>query len=257
MIKTCRALFVLFKVLWKRRNLVIAIMSAYGWFVYKQLGKRNKVIVNKDTIEWLLYLVTNKKIEIAKYENLEILNDYRMNDISNDDVVLDIGAGAGLYSLLVSQIVKKVYMIEPDIPFYGYIGNNPKIEILENVSFGKQGEEIKSDYWNGREVINAGIDLKHILETHEDITIVKCDCEGCEWDGFLSCNNFKNIRIINMEYHTNKKDDIKQLLSLLEKHGFTCKIKQKHSSKFDYIGILYANAKLKTGKNKEVEKKCY
>lgn len=247
--KTCRALSILFKVWWKRHDFFTAVMSAYGWFLYEQLGKRNKVIVSKDTLEWLLKILTNKKIEVGKYENLEILADYRLNDISKDDVVLDIGAGAGLYSLLTSLVAKKVYMLEPDVPFYGYISNNPKIEVLRDTSFGAHGEPIKSNYWNSKGVVNFGIDLEHILQKHEDITIVKCDCEGCEWGGFLSCNDFKNIRIINMEYHTNNKDNLNKLCLLLREHGFFYTIKQKSGGEFDYIGIIYARRKTENETN--------
>lgn len=248
-IKTCRALGILFKVWWKRHDFFTAVMSAYGWFVYEQLGKRNKVIVSKDTLEWLLKILTNKKIEVGKYENLEILADYRLNDISKGDVILDIGAGAGLYSLLSSLVAKKAYMLEPDIPFYEYVSKNPKIEILRDLSFGKCNELIKSSYWNSKGVVNSGIDLERILEEHEDITVVKCDCEGCEWDGFLSCDNFKNIQIINMEYHTNNKANLNKLCSLLQEHGFFYTIKQKSGSEFDYIGIIYARRKTENETN--------
>ena len=203
-------------------------------YIYKTIKKRGKTIIRKDTIEWLLYQLLDKKIIIDEWANDTILNDYRFDLIQHNDVILDIGAGNGLYSLLSSLIAKKVYAIEP-ILNPEYIVNNPKIELLP-YAFGMNMKNIKSEYW-GKEVFIKTKNLTTILEELDNkITVIKCDCEGCEWDGFLGCRDLKGIRMIDLEYHLKKdKKLLKELMSLLKSKGFSVII-----GKGKRIGMLYA-----------------
>ncbi|RLJ06650.1 MAG: hypothetical protein DRP18_00205 [Candidatus Aenigmatarchaeota archaeon] len=201
-------------------------------YITREIKKRGKIIVSKSTLEWLLDLLTHETIDINRYMNDCILNDYKLNLIKPTDVVLDIGAGAGLYSLLASLVARKVYALEPILePIYAL--NNPRIEILP-YAFGKN-EKIKCNYW-GKEVIREGKSLTQILEEIPDITVIKCDCEGCEWDGFSGCNDFKSIRLLDIEYHlSNSIKPLKELERRLRANKFS--ISTKSSGR---VGMLYA-----------------
>lgn len=43
----------------------------------------------------------------------EVFSEYKFNDIREDDIVLDIGANVGGFSLFISKMVKHVYAVEP------------------------------------------------------------------------------------------------------------------------------------------------
>jgi hypothetical protein len=216
------------------------IMNFVTSFFWREIKKRGNILVRKNTLEWLLERLLNKNYNIEKFNNNTILRDYRIELIKPNDVVLDIGAGAGLYSLLASLVAKKVYCIEPIIKevlrknitecFY-----HNKFKILP-YAFGKNGSE-KCVYW-GKEIIAKSKNLNYILNKHMDITIIKCDCEGAEWNGFLSTRDFKKIRLIDLEYHlkNNNKRPLEDLISLLETNGFDISLKKLRNS----IGLLYA-----------------
>lgn len=204
-------------------------------YVYKRVKREGKIIIRKDTIEWLLQKLLNKKISINKFDNDTILNDYRLELIEPNDIVLDIGAGGGMYSLLASIVAKKVYAIEPLISgiLRDNIKGNDKIEILP-FAFGGR-ERVHCEYW-GKETYAEAQDLNYILNhIDKNITVIKCDCEGCEWNGFSDCNDFKNVRMIDLEYHI-KKDNkpLKALVGLLESNSFSVS-----SRKEKKIGMLY------------------
>ena len=68
--------------------------------------------------------------------------------------------------------------------------------------------------------------------------IVKCDCEGAEFEIFERLNEEKligNIDVILMEYHFNKPDG---LVSVLTKNGFA--VRTKVLSKKMSTGYIYA-----------------
>ena len=217
-----------------KKKLEKAILGRIRAYTTKVVNERGKVIVNKKTLEWLLFQLLNKNIDIDKHANDSILNDYRLHIIKPDDIVLDIGAGGGLYSLLASIIVKKVYTIEPVLT-PEYIKNNSKIEFLP-FAFGKNNEVIKCQYWD-KKLFSKAKNLSSILDEIDDkITVVKCDCEGCEWDGLLGCNDFKNVRMIDLEYHlTNSDKPLIELVTLLKSKGFDINLKEVRT-----IGMLYA-----------------
>jgi FkbM family methyltransferase len=211
------------------------IIRYFKGYVYNRVKKEGKVILRKDTVEWVLQKLLNRKIDIYEFANDTILNDYRLELIEPNDVVLDIGAGAGLYSMLASNTAKKVYTIEPVIPdiLKENIKDNDKIEILSSAFGGK--ERLYCEYWGMRIYIKA-INLNYILNhIDKNITVIKCDCEGCEWEGFLSCRDFKNIRLIDLEYHLKENDrPLKELIALLESNGFNVSIRNREK-----IGMLY------------------
>lgn len=213
-------------------------------FEAEELAKREKVFMRKDTVEWLLWALLNKQIDVSDFDHIETLNDYHLSTIQKDDVVLDIGAGAGLYSLLAGLVAKKVYSLEPLLtngifPFTQNIGNITPLMF----AFGKNNQEVICDYWNIKKYVVAH-DLNYILNNIDgEITLVKCDCEGCEWDGILSCMDFKNIRAIEMEYHSNNKDDLPSLIEHLHHHNFSVTYTTKVSCDSKYIGLLQAEKK--------------
>lgn len=240
-VESYRVLIAFIKALRESHNFFTSFYRALTPAVESLLKDRGKVIIRKDTIEWILKELMDREIDIGKFDHIEVLNDYYFGDIEKDDIVLDIGAGAGLYSLLVGFKAKKVYSIEPllsDI-FIEHIKGTNNIKLLP-FAFGRDNHNVVCKYWGKVKNVYAH-NLAYILNNIDSkISIIKCDCEGCEWDGFLGCKDFKHVRLIDMEYHTHNRKDLSMFISHLEMCGFSVKRKVGLSSSFKYIGCLYA-----------------
>ena len=133
--------------------------------------------------------------------------------LMHDDVVADIGAAEGNFSLAVIEDVKKIYLFEYD---------NEWIEALK-ATFAP---------WSGKvEIINKFVtdhnDNSHIrfdtfFENKKDVTFLKIDVDGAEEVVMNSCKGLFNIKqplkIALCTYH--KNDDEKELTAILKDYGF-------------------------------------
>ena len=134
--------------------------------------------------------------------------------IGNDDVIADIGAAEGNFSLSVIEKIRKVYLFEYD---------NEWIEALK-ATFAPWAEKV--------EIINKYIsdsdDGSHIrfdtfYKNKKDITFLKIDVDGAEAIVLNSCSEvFKTpepFKIALCTYH--KNNDEKDFTLLLRNHGFS------------------------------------
>lgn len=134
--------------------------------------------------------------------------------VGNDDVIADIGAAEGNFSLSVIEKIRKVYLFEYD---------NEWIEALK-ATFAPWAEKV--------EIINKYIsdsdDGSHIrfdtfYKNKKDITFLKIDVDGAEAIVLNSCSEvFKTLepfKIALCTYH--KNNDEKDFTLLLRNHGFS------------------------------------
>lgn len=134
--------------------------------------------------------------------------------VGNDDVIADIGAAEGNFSLSVIEKIRKVYLFEYD---------NEWIEALK-ATFAPWAEKV--------EIINKYIsdsdDGSHIrfdtfYKNKKDITFLKIDVDGAEAIVLNSCSEvFKTpepFKIALCTYH--KNNDEKDFTLLLRNHGFS------------------------------------
>ena len=159
------------------------------------------------------------KSEIVKYYKSLLLEQdvrspHRYTDervsVSIGDVIVDAGAAEGIFSLEVIDIVKKIYIIEPDdewcsalrCTFEAYLD---KVEIING---------FLSSYNDGKYVMLDSV-------VHEPIDFIKMDIEGTEYEGL--CGAIKTVEQSNglkmsiCSYHS----DYDQILieSFMEKNG--------------------------------------
>ncbi len=131
----------------------------------------------------------------------------------SNDVVADIGAAEGNFSLSVIEDVKKIYLFEYD---------NEWIEALK-ATFATWPEKV--------EIINKFVTdhnddshtrLDTFFESKQDVTFLKIDVDGAEEIVLNSCKGMFNIqhplKIALCTYH--KNDDEKKLTSILKDNGF-------------------------------------
>ena len=134
--------------------------------------------------------------------------------IGNDDVLADIGAAEGNFSLAVIEKIRKVYIFEYDREW---------IEALR-VTFAPWAEKVEiinkyvSDFND-----DSHIRLDTFYEEKRDLTFLKIDVDGAEAvvlnsgnEIFRSKNSFK---VALCTYH--KNNDEKDFTSLLKNHGYS------------------------------------
>lgn len=134
--------------------------------------------------------------------------------IGNDEVLADIGAAEGNFSLEVIEKVRKVYIFEYDTEW---------IEALR-VTFAPWAEKVEiinkyvSDFND-----DSHIRLDTFYEEKRDLTFLKIDVDGAEAIVLNSCNEIfrseNRIKVALCTYH--KNNDEKDFTSLLKNHGYS------------------------------------
>jgi FkbM family methyltransferase len=170
---------------------------------------RSNIIVGSKLID---YFVTTDgaKYKVDGYSNFmveETRIEYDWSDIRLDDIVLDIGANIGGFTIGAALKAIHVYAVEPI--FYKELEINVELNNLNHVtilpyaigdgsvvdlSFNKIERKNVPTY----PFINI---LNMIKQNTHTISFLKCDCEGYEW--FIKPSDLDGIRRIEMEMHPN------------------------------------------------------
>ena len=196
---------------------------------------------------------TNKKIKIRTsttdfmaLANVWLLEDYKIKkfEIHSNDVIIDIGAHIGIFTIYASQFCNngKIYSFEPVRENYDLLLNNIKLNNSEqvkpfNLAVSNTNDDVTiyinddkaahSIFPSSESSINVkSITLQNIFEENNinHCNFLKLDCEGAEYE--ILCNlptkYFKKIDKIVMECHfVDKKPElIDGLKQILAKQGF-------------------------------------
>jgi FkbM family methyltransferase len=150
----------------------------------------------------------------------QVFDSYKFNDVREDDIVLDIGANVGGFSLFISKMVKKVYAVEPLVA--DTLRENISLNKIDNIivlekCLGKGKIEIS---WLEEKKEMTGISLSELIKLcGGEIDFLKCDCEGGEWS--IKPEELEGIRRIEMEVHNlDGKYDVNNYLEILDDAGF-------------------------------------
>lgn len=151
------------------------------------------------------------------------------SNASRSWIVVDVGAGIGDFSILMSKSVKHVYSFEPDKSRTFLARKNIFLNRSKNITLVEQRVQ----------------NLEKTLKTYEikRCDLLKVDCEGCEYQIFsnLSMDTLKRIKQIVMEVHLfNEKMRVRyqELKEVLVMNGFT--IKEEENPVHGYLRFLYA-----------------
>jgi tRNA G37 N-methylase Trm5 len=129
-----------------------------------------------------------------------VREDYRYSDISTTDIVFDIGANIGGFTLLAAQKAAQVVAVEPIMTTE--LKNNILLNKLENVIvysfFLNDGSDVEYT-WSGRTKRCLGLPFKTIWDIDGACDFLKSDCEGSEW--WIPTHYFTEIPRIEMEMH--------------------------------------------------------
>lgn len=207
-----------------------------------------------------------------KNEMLDIIEDvifrdvYKINKISGRcNVIIDIGANIGAFSITTSKICNKVYAFEPFPPVYEIFKKNIKLNNCKNIEAVKcavsssDGEVdiVKGTSLGGNVVYDLIADSNHaksfekysvvkmklstIFEKYKitQVDLMKIDCEGSEGD-IISSLDDKEILLTKkyaIEFH-NKVSSMNhnEILSRLNELDYSCELKHDGGD----FGIIYA-----------------
>ena len=227
----------------------------------------NEIVTTPEGVKIDISFAPHDVLEIIKEVFLQ--KDYTLYFI-DDAVLIDIGMNRGVSSLLFATYpnIKKIYSFEPFKPTFELAQKNLEInpQLSEkinafNFGLGKSetmlelpyidkstgGMSTTRDVCRGEKKVknetvvikDAAKEIKSILtENKNRYVIVKCDCEGAEFEIFERLNEEKligKIDVILLEYHFNKPDG---LISILAQNGFA--VRTKILSEKMSTGYIYA-----------------
>jgi FkbM family methyltransferase len=144
-------------------------------------------------------------------------------EIKKGDVVIDIGANIGVFSIYAATQAEdvRVYALEPFPENCDWLKRNVEENELDNVVVfekavsgdSKAKTLYVSDAWVGHSLNNQEesvgkieiecVTLDDLTQTVAQCDLLKIDCEGCEYDVLYnsSYSTFRKIRKIVGEYH--------------------------------------------------------
>lgn len=146
-------------------------------------------------------------------------NEYRLPDLTPDDVVIDIGANIGAFShLAYRKGSRSIYAFELE-------GENMKAAVpnIEGMEDGialyhcavVRGDQQRSQQyvfngsWNTFGVVGTPVpsrSLDEILDPHDSVRFLKIDVEGCEYPILYTCKQLRKVQEIAGEYHIIPQD---------------------------------------------------
>lgn len=243
-----------------------------NWYFYPLLYfgllKNDSTFLLRNNLK--IKLRTNST-DIQTFTNIWIWEEYKNKifSIGENDIIIDVGAHIGLFSLYASQFCTrgKIYAFEPIRSNYDLLVFNIDLNQAKNVkTFQKAVSDksgilrlflspdaaahsifLKSSSYQDVECTS----LEDIMDSNEIeiCNLLKLDCEGSEYSILDSLPNsyFDRIQKIVMEYHlVNQRPDlIENLMKKLSSLNYQLLLDKKYADS----GILFAIKKIKTSNN--------
>ena len=233
----------------KVRILVRSWKILKNWYlyplVYFKLTKKDYVIF--ETRSGLKIKIRVNSTDLMALTHVWMIQEYSGDDfpISNDDVIIDVGAHIGLFALFASQFCKngKIFCYEPIKENYKILIENIEMNQIQNIfpnnlAVTKETSRVKiflNDDQSGHSMFIQNknfveVDSKSLSDIFIDNGIKECDflkldCEGAEYEIIesLSADLFTKINKTVIEYHMvdTKPELLEQLINKLKQFSFS------------------------------------
>jgi len=248
----------------KVRILVRSWKILKNWYlyplVYFKLTKKDYVIF--ETRSGLKIKIRVNSTDLMALTHVWMIQEYSDDDfpISNDDVIIDVGAHIGLFALFASQFCKngKIFCYEPIKENYKILIENIEMNQIQNIfpnnlAVTKETSRAKiflNDDQSGHSMFIQNknfveVDSKSLSDIFIDNGIKECDflkldCEGAEYEIIesLPSDLFTKINKTAIEYHMvdTKPELLEQLINKFKQFSFSVHTR----SLFADIGFLFA-----------------
>ena len=223
---------------------IILTIKNWGVFLLNYIGivNDNNIVVNFRNGDKFLI---SENIDITTIMVIFFKKEY--GKIPKNSSIIDIGSNIGAFSIYAAASKdSKIYAYEPMKKTFESLLSNVKLNNYENkiicnnygVGSKKGGRKIfinsgspYSSLYNNKansDFVEVDIvSLEDVFNFNQIIKcdILKCDCEGAEYEIFYNApiDIFQRINEIRMEYHNseNENQNIKCLIDFFSKKGFT------------------------------------
>ncbi len=201
-------------------------IPAFQIYVNDRYNTGNHSVINNKFLENIFYKY--KGFEFGVNDQTDSIfeggSHYEFSDIHPDDIVLDIGANVGSFSMFASEKAKHVYAVEPIYPHL--LKQNIEKNNIKNITvfdFGLGYGDKKIRYGK----INKTVTCKPLSEIislcGNHIDFLKIDCEGGEWS--IKPEELAGICHIEGEIHNlDGFHDVNNFVDMLKKAGFECRV---------------------------------
>ncbi len=175
-----------------------------------------KIILEKSVTK---YVVTPEELKFFPFgiETLnQVVSEYRFEDLKSDDIVLDLGANIGAFSLRAAKKCKHVYAVEPlyTEELNANIALNNLRDKITVIPYGVgRGDKIPIRYQDREKIIQT-YPLSEILKITGRISFLKCDIEGAEWS--IRPEDLDGINRMEFEVHQGRDSCMPENVHLLE-----------------------------------------
>ena len=235
-----------------------------NWYIYPKVYYKlinDKFVIFKTKTD-LRIKIRVRSTDLMALTNVWMINEYDIENfkINTNDIIIDIGAHIGLFSLLVSQLCKtgKILSFEPVRENFDLLVSNLKLNHVENVLpfniavsknsgsldlFLNNDQSAHSIFSKSSESISVeSTSLQKIFDENKisACKLLKLDCEGAEYQiiDSLPSEYLDKIQNIVMEYHLadTKPELVKSLILKIENAGFKIKTRPHYND----MGFLIA-----------------
>lgn len=201
-----------------------------------------------------------RSTDLMALTNVWLVEEYSNFRINDNDIIIDIGAHIGLFTLYASQYCKNgtIFCFEPVEENYDILVDNITQNNLKNVkpfkSAVSKSESTITIYHNKDEAGHSmfsftshalkvdSISLKKIIDENSinQCNLIKLDCEGAEYEIIesLPLEYFKKISKMIIEYHfaDSKPELVNEIITKLKNVSFKILTIPDSSD----MGMLYA-----------------
>jgi len=247
-----------FKIL-KKAKLVFENWTIYPLSYYNFI--RSDFIIFKTRSKKIIKL-RKQSTDLMALTHVWLIEEYKKKhfEIKPNDVVIDVGAHIGLFTIYASQFCTdgKIYSFEPSTENYQLLLENIQLNNLNCVTSFNQAVSNSNDsidlFLNNDEsghsmfskssksIIIDSISLQKFFDEHQikHCNFLKLDCEGAEYEIIknLPLEYFQKIDKLVIEYHMadSHPEFLIELKEILLRQNFEIETKKLFSD----IGFLYA-----------------